>query len=436
MTTTPPFPRKRAASDSRMAVQSSDFVRLGDVAEIISKGTTPTSVGLKFSPSGIPFVRGENVLGTGVDLSNISMFIDADADAKLARSSLKKGDVLVTIAGTIGRIGFIATDDGANCNQAVAFVRCLSDLIDAEWLCLLLQSPAYQSQFAEFVAGGAIPNVSLTQIGSLLIPNVQITEQRRIAARLKAQLAEVDTARQAAQAQVREAEALRASIYRDAFRQVVPVAVPPHFKDAPDGWQWHKLADIARLESGHTPSRHRPDWWGGDVSWISLTEIRALDGQWVESTQLRTNAEGIANSSARILPRGTVCYSRTASVGFVCIMAQPMATSQDFANWVCGDELEPEFLMHALIRCRKELRDIATGATHKTIYMPQLESFHLCSPDIDEQRRIVARLKAQLAQADAIAQAAAAQLAEVERLPQRLLAQAFNPPSTSQGEVK
>ncbi|WP_169579896.1 restriction endonuclease subunit S [Rubritepida flocculans] len=193
----------------------------------------------------------------------------------------------------------------------------------------------------------------------------------------------------------------------------------------PPGWSWHKLTDVARLESGHTPSRSRPDWWGGDVSWISLTEIRALDGQWVESTQLRTNAAGIANSAARILPRGTVCYSRTASVGFVAIMARPMATSQDFANWVCGEELDPEFLMHALIRSRQALRELATGATHKTIYMPTLESFHVCAPEPEIQRQIVRALKPRLAEAASLRAALNAQHAELAALPQRLLAQAF-----------
>jgi hypothetical protein len=77
---------------------------------------------------------------------------------------------------------------------------------------------------------------------------------------------------------------------------------------------------------------------------------------------------------------GTVCFSRTASVGFVTIMANPMATSQDFANWVCGDELDPEYLMHALIRSRVELRALATGATHKTIYMPLLKPFTCACP--------------------------------------------------------
>jgi type I restriction enzyme R subunit len=127
----------------------------------------------------------------------------------------------------------------------------------------------------------------------------------------------------------------------------------------------------------------------------------------------------------RILPRGTVCFSRTASVGFVAIMGRPMATSQDFANWVCGDKLDPDFLMLALIRSRRELRALATGATHKTIYMPTLEAFHICLPDLVVQRRIVATLQAQLAIAHETLQAAKAQLEAVECLPDRLMARAF-----------
>jgi type I restriction enzyme S subunit len=102
-----------------------------------------------------------------------------------------------------------------------------------------------------------------------------------------------------------------------------------------------------------------------------------------------------------------------------------MATSQDFANWVCGEELDPEFLMHALIRSRKELRDLATGATHKTIYMPTLEAFHVCVPTVDVQRDVVRRLTAHLSEASEMRCALDAQCADLEILPKRLLAMAF-----------
>lgn len=207
--------------------------------------------------------------------------------------------------------------------------------------------------------------------------------------------------------------------------ELVPIAVPPIAQQAPRGWTWKKLTSLARLESGHTPSRLRNDWWGGTISWLSLTEIRALDGTWVSETQIKTNSQGIANSAARILPSGTVCLSRTASVGFVAIMGSPMATSQDFANWVCGDDLDPEFLMLALVRSRTELRALATGATHKTIYMPTLEAFHICAPERHVQEEIVKKLKAQLEVVEVARKAAQAQLLSIEALPKRVMATAF-----------
>lgn len=344
---------------------------------------------------------------------------------------IKEGDLLISRANTRELVGAVVLVEHDYPMRLLSdkTLRLIvnEDRASKDYLLFALRSPEARKHIEHFATGtsDSMRNISQGVIRAIPLWLPSLVEQRQIAARLKAQLAEVENARQAAQAQLRDADALRAAIYRETFRHVIPITVPPTFNDAPQGWRWRKLSDIARLESGHTPSRQRPEWWGGDVSWVSLTEIRALDGKWVESTQLRTNPAGIANSSARILPPGTVCFSRTASVGFVCIMAAPMATSQDFANWVCGDELEPEFLMHALLRSREALRGIATGATHKTIYMPQLESFHLCAPSIDEQRRIVTRLKAQLSEVETIAQAAAAKLAEIEKLPQSILAQAF-----------
>ncbi|MFZ2235433.1 MAG: restriction endonuclease subunit S, partial [Dokdonella sp.] len=158
------------------------FSTLAALATTISKGTTPTSIGLAFAESGIPFIRGENVIGGEVDTTSATHYISIAAHKKLNRSALRSGDVLVTIAGTIGRIGFLGSDlQAANCNQAVAFIRCDQSQVCSEWLCLLLRSPFYQSRFGERVAGGAIPNVSLQQIGSLAIPLVGLKEQRQVA---------------------------------------------------------------------------------------------------------------------------------------------------------------------------------------------------------------------------------------------------------------
>lgn len=66
-----------------------------------------------------------------------------------------------------------------------------------------------------------------------------------------------------------------------------------------------------------------------------------------------------------------------------------MATSQDFVNWVCSKELDPEFLKYLLIAEGERLLRFASGAVHQTIYFPEAKAFHICHPPVPEQRRIV-----------------------------------------------
>jgi type I restriction enzyme, S subunit len=183
-------------------------------------------------------------------------------------------------------------------------------------------------------------------------------------------------------------------------RQIPPklaLAVGIPSTPAPKGWQWAPLQSLARLESGHTPSRQHPEYWGGEIPWISIQDAKANHGGRIHETIEQTNDRGIANSSARVLPENTVCLSRTASVGYVVVMGRPMATSQDFVNWVCANPLVPDFLKYLFIAEGKDLLRFASGAVHQTIYFPEVKAFQIAYPPIREQQRIVAILDEALA---------------------------------------
>ncbi|HAW10043.1 MAG TPA: hypothetical protein DCX12_03020, partial [Chloroflexi bacterium] len=158
--------------------------------------------------------------------------------------------------------------------------------------------------------------------------------------------------------------------------------------EPPSGFRWVGLSEVARLESGHTPSRQAPQYWGGDVPWIGIRDATENHGRILASTHENVTELGIANSSARILPAGTVCLSRTASVGYVVMMATPMATSQDFVNWVCGPELVPRYLMYVLMAEQASIRRFAHGTTHQTMYYPEAKALHICLPDKRRQGAI------------------------------------------------
>ena len=102
-----------------------------------------------------------------------------------------------------------------------------------------------------------------------------------------------------------------------------------------------------------------------------------------------------------------------------------MATSQDFVNWIPGDELSPRFLLHALRASHRYLVSNASGAIHKTLYMPAAKDFHILLPDLPMQDRIVRQLDAQLAAQADIRRAAETELEAIRSLPAAVIREVF-----------
>jgi type I restriction enzyme S subunit len=258
-------------------------------------------------------------------------------------------------------------------------------------------------------------------LAGLIVPLPPIPEQRRIAKILD----KADALRATRRAAFAQIDTLTQSIFLDMFGEKLdapPVDTHPHRAHSPRGCSWELLTDVARLATGHTPDRERSEYWNGEIPWISLTDIRSLDGLVATGTLQNVTPLGIANSSAVLLPKGTVCFSRTASVGFVTVMGREMATSQDFMNWVCGPRLDPIYLMWSLILSRNRLLALSSGSTHRTIYMRVVEQFRLLLPPVELQREFAKRV----AQVDALRKKMRATVPELDGLFAALQHRAFS----------
>jgi type I restriction enzyme, S subunit len=167
-----------------------------------------------------------------------------------------------------------------------------------------------------------------------------------------------------------------------------------------------QIRKVARLGTGHTPSRSVDAYWDPaecTIPWLTLADVWQLrDGSLslVQDTKEKISPLGLANSAAVRHPAGTVAFSRTASVGFSCILGVDMATSQDFVTWTCGPQLDPRYLLWVLRGERDEILRRTQGSTHKTIYMPDIEQLTIPLPPLDEQRRIVQQLDSETARID------------------------------------
>lgn len=140
---------------------------LSDFCKIITKGTTPTTLGHSFSETGINFIKAESITDTGDFIRGKFSKINLDTHNLLNRSILQEGDVLCSIAGTIGRLA-IATNEilPANTNQAIAIIRVDTKKCFPEYVYLFLKSPQFKEVMDGKIVHSVQPNLSLGEIGN------------------------------------------------------------------------------------------------------------------------------------------------------------------------------------------------------------------------------------------------------------------------------
>ena len=157
------------------------MARLGDIATVITKGTTPTSIGFDFQSNGVNFVKIESIDGNGGFICDKFDHISDECHEKLRRSQLQENDILFSIAGAIGRTAIVTKDIlPANTNQALAIIRIPQGTINYSFLLYILQSSVVFEQAEKKKQGVAQLNLSLKDIGDFIIPDISLEQQEII----------------------------------------------------------------------------------------------------------------------------------------------------------------------------------------------------------------------------------------------------------------
>lgn len=161
-------------------------VRLGDIATVVTKGTTPTTIGFQFEDSGINFVKIESISEDGTFLKEKFSHISDECNVQMRRSQLQENDILFSIAGAIGRSVIVTKEIlPANTNQALAIIRVPKGKIDYNYLLYALSSSAINQQATQHQQGVAQLNISLKNVSDFLLPIYTEAMQKRIVQNLK-----------------------------------------------------------------------------------------------------------------------------------------------------------------------------------------------------------------------------------------------------------
>jgi type I restriction enzyme S subunit len=175
------FPSEFVESEMGLIPKGWEVKNLESFVEYVSKGTTPTKSDLSSAKDGnkIHYLKVRDIDNSGLIRSNLDRIPESIHKSKLKRSILKRNDLIVSIAGTIGRVTVIPDRlNNSNCNQAVCFIRLPEESIYHNYVRLILTQKRTKEYFESSVVQGVQANISLAVIKntSILDPKEQIIE--------------------------------------------------------------------------------------------------------------------------------------------------------------------------------------------------------------------------------------------------------------------
>jgi type I restriction enzyme S subunit len=318
------------------------------------------------------------------------------------------GSLLYSIYASLGKVSILGVD--AAFNQAILAIVSNQELVSQSFLKYWLES--IEKHLSYYSSSNTQANLNAAKVLAYPVAVPHPDEQARIAVFLTHETAKIDALIAEQQRLIELLQEKRQAVISHAVTKGLNPDAP--MKDSgvewlgevPEHWTVIPLRLAARIESGHTPSRSHNEYWIEKDCvhhWFTLGDVWQIrDGkaEYVYETQEKVSQAGLDNSAARMLPANTVILSRTASVGFSGILGVPMATTQDFVNWVCGPKIVPEFLLFVFRAMSKEFERLKYGSTHNTIYMPDIFSFRAPLPSLIEQGEIVSNVRESLRRLD------------------------------------
>jgi type I restriction enzyme, S subunit len=338
---------------------------------------------------GVPWVSIADMRQYGV-VSSTAERVTPGAVSEIFRGRVSpRGTLLMSFKLTIGRVATLGIDA---CHNEAIISLFPSSRVDQKFLEYFLS----QINYAEY-QDRAVKGHTLNQdkIDRLAIAEPPIEEQLRIAAILNSVRRAIDRET----ALVSHLEAIKRSAMHRLFtrgvrgKQQQESPIGP----MPQDWSVKTIRSIARLVAGGTPSRTVPEYWqAGTIPWVKTGEV---DYCVINSTEERITVGGLQNSSAKMLPKGTLLiamYGQGVTRGKVALLGIEACTNQACAAVIsASDDIAPKYLYHYLTHSYERLRALSHGAQQQNLNAELVASLEVAVPqDAAERDEIVEVLDA------------------------------------------
>ena len=402
------------------------WCRLGDCSSLISKGTTPKGGKEAYIKEGINFLRIENLNEDGsINHSNISHISKEEHEGSLKRSILEAGDLLISIAGTLGKVGFVRDCDlPMNTNQAIAFVRLHKNLFENMYLKYAIESPLVNNKLLSKTKVTSIPNLTLEIISNCKIPlPPTLAEQQRIVNRIESMFAKLDEAKEKAQNVVDGFEIRKAAILHKAFTGELTAKWRRENDVGDDSWEEKTIGELFTHTTGKALKKDNQigtlrkyittsNLYWGRFDFSEVREMYFTDGELEKCTA----------------KKGDLLVCNGGDVGRSAIW--------DFDYDIClqnhvsklrkkDNNIETRLFFYYFMLSKIKGNVTAKGIGISSLSQKDLLAMKINLPTLPEQQEIVRILDIVLEKENKAKQAAEAVLEQIDLLKKTILARAF-----------
>lgn len=325
--------------------------------------STPT-----WTAEGKIVVRNNNIKNGRIDFSSPSYTDDEHYQQRIKRATPQGGDIIITREAPMGEVGMIPEGIVCCLGQRMVLLRANPDICDNYYLLYSLQSRYVQHQISwSEGTGTTVSNLRIPHLEQLKIPYLPLSQQRQVSSVLRCLEEKIKHNRVINDNLEQQAQALFQKLF---------------IENADPEWREGTISDLGTVVGGSTPSKSKPEYYTEHgIAWITPKDLSVNKSKFITHGENDITELGLKNSSASIMPEGTVLFSSRAPIGYIAIAAGEVTTNQGFKSVIPRPAIGTPFVYYFLKNALPTIEGMASGSTFKEVSGSTMKSVPAFIPD-------------------------------------------------------
>ena len=343
---------------------------IGEIADVTKLAGFEFTKYIKYNETGeIIALRALNLRKGELDLSDIKR-IDRSVSEGLTRSKLYENDIILTYTGNgYGDCAIIEENDKYHLAPNICKIVPNRALVEPYFLYSYIRSNDFYKQMSSNMTGSGQPTIPMKTIRTLKVPVPQMEIQKKIANII-----------QAINLKLRTNRAINENLEQQAQGYFQKLFVD----NADSEWTTGTISDLGTVVGGSTPSKAKPEYYTETgIAWITPKDLSINKSKFVSHGENDITELGLKNSSATIMPEGTVLFSSRAPIGYIAIAAREVTTNQGFKSVVPKSEVGTPFVYFFLKNTLPLIEGMASGSTFKEVSGSTMKNVPAVIPDAE-----------------------------------------------------